>query len=106
MKIMLDYSSVWRFMINRMSKERRYAFVPENEMKQLQYMMGHAPNPVQVTVENLKVDQPVRVMRGALQGLEGWYYKQGHTSFVVIKVAMGTTHYIYTEVPIEDIQLI
>ena len=43
-------------------------------------------------------------MRGALSGLEGWYYKEGHSSYVVIKVTMGTNHYVYTEVPLEDIQ--
>jgi hypothetical protein len=101
---MLDYSSVWRFMMNRLSKSRTYAFVPENEMEQLQYVMGHADNPIHITADSLKVDQKVKVMRGALAGLEGWFYKEGHTSFIVIKVTMGTNHYVYTEVPIDDIQ--
>ena len=104
MRIMLDYSSVWRFMMNRLSKNRTYACVPENEMEQLQYVMGHADNPVHITADDLKVDQKVKVMRGALAGLEGWFYKEGHTSFIVIKVTMGTNHYVYTEVPIDDIQ--
>jgi len=104
MDIMLAYSSVWRFMIERTAKERKYAFVPEHEMQQLQYMLGNADNPVLVTTESLRVDQKVKVMRGALAGLEGWFYKGGHTSYVVIKVTMGTNHYVYTEVPIEDIK--
>jgi transcription antitermination factor NusG len=104
MPIMLGYSSVWRFMMNRLSKERSYAFVPENEMRQMQYVLGRANNPVLITAESLKVDQKVKVMRGALEGLEGWFMKQGHTSYVVIKVTMGTNHYVYTEVPLEDIQ--
>lgn len=104
MSIMLEYTSVWRFMLNRAVETRTYAFVPENEMQQLQYMMGKANNPVYMTVESLKVNQKIKVMRGALAGLEGWYYKAGHTSYIVIKVSMGTNHYVYTEVPLEDIQ--
>ena len=103
MSIMLGYSSVWRFMIDRTAKDRRYAFVPEDEMQQLQYMLGKANNPVLITTDSLKVDQKVKVIRGALAGLEGWYYKGGHTSYIVIKVTMGTNHYVYTEVPLEDV---
>ena len=103
MSIMLGYSSVWRFMIDRTAKDRRYAFVPEDEMQQLQYILGKADNPVLITTDSLKVDQKVKVIRGALAGLEGWYYKGGHTSYIVIKVSMGTNHYVYTEVPLEDV---
>ena len=105
MRIMLDHSSVWRFMLDRTTKERRYAFVPEHEMQQLQYMLGNADNPVLITTDSLKVDQKVKIIRGALAGLDGWFYKEGHTSYIVIKVEMGTSHYVYTEVSLEDIQL-
>lgn len=104
MPIMLAYSSVWRFMLNRSSEKRTYAFVPENEMQLLQFVLGKASNPVHMTLDCLKVNQQVRVMRGPLAGLEGWYYKAGHISYVVIKVSMGINHYVYTEVPLEDIQ--
>lgn len=103
MSIMLAYSSVWRFMIDRTTSNRKYAFVPEDEMQQLQFMLGKAENPVLITTDSLKVDQKVKVVRGPLAGLEGWYLKEGHTSFVVIKVTMGTNHYVYTEIPLEDI---
>lgn len=106
MEILLGYSSVHRFLLNRSAKDRSYAFVSESEMRQLQYILGHAENPVLITAESLKVNQIVRVMRGPLTGLEGWFYKEGHTSFVVIKITMGTNHYVYTEVPLEDIQLV
>ena len=105
MEIMLGYTAVHRFMLNRTARDRCYAYVPEDEMRQLQYMLGHADNPVLMTVESLKVNQKVQVMRGPLAGLEGWFYKEGHASFVVIKVTMGTSHYVYTEVSLEDIQL-
>ena len=104
MGILLGYSSVHRFMMNRSTKVRTYAFVPEDEMQQLQYVLGKAENPVLITAESLKIDQKVQVMRGALAGLNGWYYKKGRTSYIVIKVTMGTNHYVYTEIPIEDIR--
>ena len=103
MSIMLAHSSVWRFMLDRTTKDRRFAFVTDDEMQNLQYMLGSAANPVLITADKLKVGQKVKVMRGALAGLEGWFYREGHTSFIVIKVTMGTNHYVYTEVPIEDI---
>ena len=104
MEILLGYSSVHRFMINRSSEARSYAYVPDDQMQQLQYMLGHAENPVLLTADHLQLDQRVKVMRGALAGLEGWYFKQGNTTNIVIKMEMGSNHYIYTEVPIEDIQ--
>ena len=104
MDIMLGYSSVWRFMIDRTANDRKYAFVPEHQMQQLQYVLGHATNPVFVTAESLGVGQEVRVMRGALASLQGSFVKRGHNSYIVIKVQMGSNHYIYTEVPEEDVQ--
>ena len=104
MEIMLAFSSVWRFMIDRTKKDRRFAFVPDDDMQILKYMLGSADNPVHITADSLKDGQKVKVMRGALAGLEGWFYKEGHTSFIVIKVTMGSCHYVYTEVPIDDIK--
>ena len=104
MRIMLGYASVHRFMLNRSTKDRTYAFVTDHEMQQLQYMLGKAENPVLITAASLKVGQAVKVMRGALAGLEGWFYKEGHASYIVIKVTMGTNHFVYTEVPLDDIQ--
>lgn len=106
MSILLAFSSVWRFMLDRSTKDRRFAYVSDLEMQNLQYMLGSAASPVLITADSLKVDQPVRVVRGALAGLEGWFYKEGHASFVVIKMTMGTSHYVYTEVPLDDIQLL
>ena len=106
MPIMLGYSSVWRFMMNRAAQGRSYAFVSNQEMQQLQYILGKATNPVHITADSLKVNQRIKVMRGALAGLEGWYYKEGHTSYVVIKFSMCISHYVFTEIPIDDIQLL
>ena len=104
MKIMLGYSSVHRFMINRLSANRTYAYVPDDQMLQLQYVLGKADNPIYMTAESLKLNQRVKVMRGALAGFEGWFFKEGHTAYIVVKMEMGSNHYIYTEVPLQDIQ--
>ena len=104
MGIMLGYSSVHRFMLNRAHKDRTYAFVPDDQMQQLQYVLGQAENPVFFTTEDLQVGQQIRVMRGPLAGLKGWFHEKGHISYIVIKMEMGTSHYIFTEVPLEDIQ--
>ena len=105
MSILVNYSPVYRFMLNRASMNRSYAIVPEDEMRQLQYVLGDAENPVYITAESLRVGQKVKVMRGPLAGLEGWYYKEGHSSYIVIRLTMGTSHYVYTEVSLEDIQI-
>ena len=105
MNIMLEYPSVHRFMINRAAEGNPYAYVPVHEMEQLQYILGYADNPVLLTTVNLKVEQKVKVMRGPLAGLEGWFYKEGLNSYVVIKVMMGIKHYVYTEVSLNDIQV-
>ena len=104
MHIMLEYPSIHRFMINRTAKGNPFAYVPTNEMQQLQYILGYAENPVLLTTEQLKIGQKVEVMRGPLKGLKGWYYKEGRSSYVLIKVTMGKNHYVYTEVAQEDIQ--
>ena len=104
MHIMLEYPSVYRFMLNRTAKGHPFAYVPQSEMLQLQYILGYAENPVLLTTEQLKVGQKIKVMRGPLTGLEGWFYKEGRNSYVLIKVTMGKNHYVYTEVSQDDIQ--
>lgn len=109
MDIMLNFSGVYRFQKNRAAALDAnglmpFAYVPEPQMEQLKYMLGHAPNPVHFTAEQLKVNQRVRVLRGLLAGLEGWFEKVGQSSCIIIKVEMGSSHYVYTELPTEDVQ--
>ena len=82
MSIMLAFSAVWRFMLDRTTKDRRFAFVSDDDMQNLQYMLGSAANPVLITADKLKVGQKVKVMRGALAGLEGWFYREAHTTSI------------------------
>lgn len=109
MPILLTYSSVYRFQMDKAARADEhgnypFAFVPEDQMRQLQYVLGKASNPVSFTADDLVLDQKVTVMRGPLAGLEGWFYQKGPTSYIVIKVEMGFSHYAYTEIPIEDVQ--
>ena len=110
-KILYEYSSIYRFMLNKAVASdkngiRPFAFVPDDQMQQLQYVLGNASNPVFLTADELKLNQKVRVMRGPLAGLEGYFLKKAHASYIVVKIEMGTRHYVYTEIDIEDIQTI
>ena len=109
MNILLAYPSIYRFLMDKAAKadehgNQPFAAVPENQMQQLQYVLGKAKNPVSFTAEDLVLDQKIKIMRGPLAGVEGWFYQKGPTSYIVIKVEMGTNHYAYTEIPTEDVQ--
>lgn len=109
MDIMLAHSSVYRFQMEKAAKTDQYgskpfAFVPDDQMQQLQYVLGKAKNPVSFTADDLVLNQKVKIMRGPLAGVEGWFYQKGPTSYIVIKVEMGFSHYAYTEILVEDVQ--
>ena len=109
MDIMLAHSAVYRFQMEKAAKTDQYgskpfAVVPDDQMQQLQYVLGKAKNPVSFTADDLTLNQKVRIMRGPLAGVEGWFYQKGPTSYIVIKVEMGFSHYAYTEILVEDVQ--
>ena len=110
-KILYEYSAVYRFMLNKAVATdkngiRPFAVVPDDQMQQLQYVLGYASNPVFLTADDLELNQKIRIMRGPLTGLEGFFFKKGHSTYIVVKVEMGTRHYVYTEVSIDDVQTI
>lgn len=109
MDILLTHSSVYRFQMDKAATTdehgfQPFAFVPDNQMQQLQYVLGKAKNPVIFTADDLVLNQKIRIMRGPLAGVEGWFYQKGPTSYIVIKVEMGSRHYAYTEILTEDVQ--
>lgn len=109
MVLMQGYPSLHRFLLNKAASHNEYgnhpfAFVPEDQMRQLQYVLGQAENPVYFTADDLRLNQKIRVMRGVLEGVEGWFWQKGSASYIVIKVEMGSSNYAYTEVPVEDVQ--
>lgn len=107
--LLSEYSSIYRFLLNRAVERNEFgrspfAFVPEEQMRQLQYVLGQASNPVYFTADDLRLHQRVRVMRGLLSGVEGLFWQKGSSSYIVLRVEMGTSHYVYTEVNVEDVQ--
>ena len=107
--IMTSFSSVYRFQLNRAAAEDKYgnkpfAFVPTADMNRLMDFLQKSEKPVVITDIKFKLDQEVKVVSGPLAGFEGRFYREGSATYIVIKVALGSNHYAYTEVSIKDIQ--
>ena len=101
--------AIYRFMPNRARKrdERgglHYAVVSPSEMQQLDYLCQKAENPLVYADEPLCVGQQVRVMRGPLVGVEGFYLEEGNACYIVVKVSIGRNGYVRTEVKKADVQ--
>ena len=102
-------TSIYRFMPNRAllrdgNGALRFAFISEDEMKQLKYICGQAENPVLFSDEPLKVGQRVRVMRGPLAGVEGFFMESANSTCIVVKVSIGRYSSVRTEVSKDDVQ--
>ena len=109
--ILTTFSSVYRFQINRAAMpgkfgHKPFAFVPESDMERLKTMLEKSEKPVVITDANLQLDQAVMVVNGPLSGFNGFFLRKGTSTYIVIKVAIGTNHYAYTEVSVHDIELI
>lgn len=63
--------SVRRFMMDRASKEPHVAIVSEKEIDMLRFMVGQSEVPVNIVPYNFSAGSKVRIIRGALKGLEG-----------------------------------
>ena len=106
--ILLEYPSIYRFMINRAASDhekgrRVYACVSEAEMQQLQYVLNNAPKPVMFTANDLALGQQIEVARGPLKGLRGELAKIENVTCIVLKMEMGERNYVFTEISIQDI---
>lgn len=102
-------SYIYRFMPNRAQKRDEngslaFAYVTEAELNQLKYICRQAENPVLFSEEPLKVGQRVRVMRGPLSGVEGFFLQEGNSTSIVVKVSIGRFSYVRTEVSKDDVQ--
>lgn len=65
-----------RFLINRLSKKNENGFhsvatIPDDQMRQLMYMVGNSDEPVYIESAPLKVGDSVRIIRGKLKGFTG-----------------------------------
>ena len=51
--------------------EKRTAVIPEEQIERLKYMLNYAETNVELNNLQLKVGEKIRIVRGALKGLEG-----------------------------------
>ena len=62
---------VLRFMMDRSGTQRKVATVPQSQMDLLRFMVGQSEVPVEFSQGEFAVGKKVRVVRGALMGIEG-----------------------------------
>ena len=79
------------------------AVIPDDQIDRLKFMLRQADSPVEM-MEHLQVGDKVHIIRGALQGLEGEFFKNVDKSMVAIHIeALG---YACVSVSVEDIEKI
>lgn len=98
-----------RFMTNRARKKDDFgkhpvAIIPDDQVMQLKFMLGHADAPVEFESTWFKLGDKVRIIRGGLTGLVGNVHrKQIGKSYVVVKIdCLG---FASVEVPLENIEI-
>ena len=63
------------------------AVIPDDQIERLKFMLKQSDSPVELMPENLRVGDRVRIVRGALQGLEGELCKSvPEKSMVAIRI--------------------
>lgn len=78
-----------------------YATVPDEQMRQMQFMLGYAEKPVSFSTSSLCEGDPIRVVRGPLSGLEGSFLHSNGNTYVAVRIAL--LGYTLTEIPESDI---
>lgn len=81
------------------------AVIPDDQIDRLKFMLKQADSPVELMPENLQVGDRVRIVRGALKGLEGELYKSvPEKSMVAIRIdGLG---YACVSVSVGDLEII
>jgi transcription antitermination factor NusG len=107
--ILLEYPSIYRFMINKAASDKEkgkriFAYVRDEEMQQLRYVLDNAPNPVMITTQQLSLGPKIEITRGPLIGLQGELAKIENASYIVLKMEMGERNYVLTEISVQDIR--
>ena len=98
------FTEVNRAACDREQNKRVYAYITEEERQRLENILTNAPRPITITADKLELGQEIEVTQGPLKGIKGHLYSKDKASYLVLKMEMGTTHYIYTEINIQDIQ--
>ena len=79
------------------------AVIPDDQINRLKFMLKQSDSPVEMMEQNLQVGDKVQIVRGALKGLEGEFFKNVDKSVVAIHIeALG---YACVNVSVEDIEL-
>ena len=81
------------------------AVIPDDQIERLKFMLKQSDSPVELMPENLRVGDRVRIVRGALQGLEGELCKSvPEKSMVAIRIdGLG---YACVSVSLGDLEII
>ena len=80
------------------------AVIPDDQIDRLKFMLRQSNSPVEMMEQHLQVGDKVHIVRGALQGLEGEFYKSVDKSMVAIRIeGLG---YACVSVSVEDIEKI
>ena len=80
------------------------AVIPNDQFDRLKFMLRQSDSPVEMMEQRLQVGDKVHIVRCALQGLEGEYFKNVDKSMVAIHIeALG---YACVSVSVEDIEKI
>ena len=67
--------------------QKATAVIPDDQIDRLKFMLKQADSPVELMPENLRVGDKVRIVRGALKGLEGELCKSvPEKSMVAIRI--------------------
>lgn len=79
------------FMLDRSGQSNPYgrspfAVIPDTQMSTLQFMLYHADTPVTFTASPLRKGDRIRILRGAMQGFEGDFLRQGNDHYIVINL--------------------
>jgi transcription antitermination factor NusG len=79
--------------------------IPEKDIETLRFMLGHSDNPVSIEPMPIKLGDRVKVIRGNLQGLEGYVMKcdDGATH---ILVGLNVLDCAKVDINIQDLQFI
>ena len=78
------------------------AVIPDDQIERLKFMLNQSDSPVEMMEQNLQVGDKVQIVRGALKGLEGEFFKSVDKSVVAIHIeALG---YACVSVSVKDIE--
>ena len=68
------------------SGRRPFAIIPDHQMDTLRFMLYNADAPVSFIDTPLQLGDPIRVIRGNLQGLEGTYLRDANSTHILVSL--------------------